>query len=76
MIFVYLYIFSHAVMWTSIDTEISKDNLFGVLLPNGSWTGLRGQLQRGVRQFDAKIRIHNNLFIFFLMLTNIIKRRI
>ena len=37
-------------MRVSIDMELAKENQFGVLLPNGSWTGLRGQVQRGVNK--------------------------
>ena len=37
-----------------------------MLLPNGSWTGLRGQVQRGVSELDAKIHNYNNNISFFL----------
>jgi len=53
-------------MCTSIDMELAKENLFGVLLPNGSWTGLRGQVQRGVSELDAKIHNYNNNISFFI----------
>jgi len=43
-------------MWTiSINMETSKDNQFGKLLPNGSWTGMRGQVQRMVSKFNTNI---------------------
>ena len=32
----------------SLGMEVSKDNTFGVHLDNGSYTGIFGQLQRGV----------------------------
>jgi len=44
--------------------ELAKENQFGVLLPNGSWTGLRGQVQRGVSELDAKIPIIMITFLF------------
>jgi len=34
-------------VYFSTAMEVSKDNSFGVLL-NGTWSGIRGQLQRGV----------------------------
>jgi len=36
------------ICFKSLDMQASKDNAFGVKLDNGSWTGMRGQLQRKV----------------------------
>ena len=46
--FDYCYIFT--IIHHSLAMEAWKDdsNALGILLPNGSWTGMRGQLQRSV----------------------------
>ena len=41
--------------------EGSPDNAFGALLKNGSWTGMRGQLQRKVKM--VKICV----YVYFLL---------
>jgi len=40
--------------------QLSKDNAFGVKLDNGSWTGMRGQLQRKV---CFECHYHNTLIM-------------
>lgn len=38
----------------SLSIEAAKDNAFGVQLDNGSWTGMRGLLQKRVIRLKKK----------------------
>ena len=52
------------IEWTafSMEMELSIDNSYGVLR-NGSWDGVRGQLQRGVHLFTIILIFTMNLVI-------------
>lgn len=40
--------------------KASKDNAFGNLLKNGSWTGMKGQIQRKVIQLKIQLYYYMN----------------